>query len=86
MLTDWLNRGTSLDFLRDSLAFRSLIRTFAKFLSKYERNETLDVDILSSLLALDKAGKFVLCSLNRSLRRYPYPLWRLCVRIVLQGR
>jgi len=83
---DGLNRGTSLDFLRDSLVFRSLIRTFARFLSKYERNETLDVDILSSLLALDKVGRLILCSLNRSLRRSPYPLWRLCVRIVLQGR
>ena len=35
----------------------------------------MDVDILSSLLTLDKTSKLVKCSLNRSLDRHPR-LWR----------
>ena len=31
----------------------------------------MGVDILSSLLALDKTIKLVMCSLNRSLGRHP---------------
>ena len=42
----------------------------------------MDVDILSSLLTLDKASKLVLCSLNRSLRRHPRNLRRNGIDIV----
>ena len=38
----------------------------------------MDVDILSSLLTLDKTSKLFLCSLNRSLGRHP-DLRRKCV-------
>ncbi len=45
----------------------------------------MDVDILSSLLMLDKTSKLVMCSLNRSLGRHPdFLRWKFeC--LVLRG-
>ena len=44
----------------------------------------MDVDILSSLLTLDKTSKLILCSLNRSLDRHPDHLRRNGADILLQ--
>ena len=44
----------------------------------------MGVNILSSLLTLDKTSKLVMCSLNRSLGRYPDILRRKCAYIVQQ--
>ena len=59
-----------------------IFRNFAQgiLIKEYETDtETLDVDILSSLLTLDKASKLVLCSLNRSLGRHRDTLWCKCI-------
>jgi len=77
------NRQKSSDIQKFFLTLQLTLRNSAAHLSLKQKDYAkevfpLAVDILSSLLTLDKTSKFVMCLLNRSLNCHPR-LRRKCI-------